>query len=308
MEKKFDVTLKSLLEDAPEDWPALAGVHEAKVAVIDADVSTISGAADKVLRLHGPPLSLMHFEFQASPDASLPRRANVYNAALEDRHDLPVASVVVLLRPEANLRVINGVYERRLPQAAEPYRIFRYQVIRVWELPVQALLHGGLGQLALAPVSAVSEQELPGVLREMKNRVTQVRDRGRLGRWWTAVYVLMGMRYEEALINQLLQGVLGMKESVTYQAIVREGLAQGLAKGLAQGLAEGELNEARKLLLRLGQSQFQIEAPPDVQLRVEAMQDLNQLEQLILRVTQAHSWDELLPAPPKPQRRKSSRR
>ncbi len=99
MEKKFDVTLKSLLEDSPEDWPILAGVHEPKVEAIDADVSTISGAADKVLRLHGPPPWLMHFEFQAGPDASLPCRANVYNAALENRHDLPVASVVVLLRP-----------------------------------------------------------------------------------------------------------------------------------------------------------------------------------------------------------------
>lgn len=296
MEKKFDATLKSLLEDSPEDWPALAGVHERKVAAIDADVSTISGAADKVLRLHGPPPSLMHFEFQAGPDASLPRRTNVYNAALEDRHDLPVASVVVLLRPEADLRAINGVYQRQLPQAVEPYRVFRYQVIRVWELPVQPLLQGGLGLLALAPVSAVSERELPGVMREMKNRVTQVRDRGRLGRWWTAVYVLMGMRYDQALITQLLQGVLGMKESVTYQAIIREGAAQG------------ELNEARKLLLSLGQSHFQTPAAPDVQSRVEAMQDLNQLEQLILRVSQAQSWDELLPAPAKPQRRKSPRR
>lgn len=295
MEKKFDVTLKALLEDAPEDWPILAGVADTHVEVIDADIATISGAADKVLRLHGPPPSLMHFEFQAGPDASLPRRVNVYNAALEDRHDLPAASVVVLLRPEANLRIITGVYQRQLPQAAEPYRVFRYQVIRVWELPVQSLLGGDLGRLALAPISAVGEAELPGVLREMKRRVARVRDRGRLGRWWTAVYVLMGMRYQDALVEHLLQGVLGMEESTTYQAIIRKGAAQG------------ELNEARKLLLRLGQSHFQREAPPDVQSRVEAMQDLDQLEQFILRVTQLRSWDELLPAPPKPPRRKSSR-
>lgn len=183
MEKKFDVTLKSLLEDSPADWPILAGVHERRVDVIDADVATISGAADKVLRLHGPPPSLMHFEFQAGPDASLPRRVNVYNAALEDRHDLPVASVVVLLRPQANLSVLTGIYQRQVPQATEPYRTFRYQVVRVWELPVQSLLKGGLGLLALAPVSAVSEAELPGVLREMKRQVAGVPDRGRLGRW-----------------------------------------------------------------------------------------------------------------------------
>lgn len=53
-------------------------------------------------------------------------------ALLEERHELPVESVIVLLRPEANLRAINGVYARWLPGAAEPYLQFHYRVIRVW--------------------------------------------------------------------------------------------------------------------------------------------------------------------------------
>lgn len=110
----------------------------------------------------------------------------------------------------------------------------------------------------------------------------------------------MGMRYPDAVVDQLLQGVLGMEESTTYQAIVR--------KGLTEGLAKGALVEARKMLLRLGQTHYQTAASAEVQARVEAMQDLEQLEQLLLRVTQVSSWEELLPAPPKPQRRKSPRR
>ena len=43
-----------------------------------------------------------------------------------------------------------------------------------------------------------------------------------------------------------------MKESTTYQAILREGLQQGRQKGRQEGLAEGAVTEARKLLLRLG--------------------------------------------------------
>lgn len=224
----------------------------------------------------------------------------MYNAALEDRHDLPVQSVIVLLRPEANLSTITGEYRRSVPGAGELYRIFRYRVIRVWELPVQSLLRGGMGLLALAPISAVHEAELPSVMREMKRRAVGVRDRGRLGRWWTAVYVLMGMRYEEALITQLLQGVLGMKESVTYQAIVRE--------GLVQGRTEGAVEEARKMLLRLGQAHFQAPAPPEVLNRIGDMQDLEHLEELLLRVTLLRSWNELFPKSPKPRRRKPSGR
>lgn len=163
MAKQFDVTLKSLLEDAPDDWPRLAGVAASRVTVIDADIATISGASDKVLRLDQPARWLMHFEFQSGPDASLPRRTTLYSAALEARHQLPVQSVVVLLSPRAHLNAINGTLESRVPNAPEPYRIFRYQVIRVWELPVATLLKGGLGQLALAPISNVRAADLGDV-------------------------------------------------------------------------------------------------------------------------------------------------
>lgn len=140
----------------------------------------------------------------------------------------------------------------------------------------------------------MSETELPGVLREMKRRVTKVRDRGRLGRWWTAVYVLMGMRYQDILVEQLLQGVLDMEESTTYQAIIRK------------GVAAGELREARKMLVRLGEKQFRSPPPANLQRRVARLEDLDQLEQLMLRVTQVRSWDELLPPAAKSRRSKSS--
>src|SRR5712692_6503625 len=103
MERRFDATLKSLLEDAPDDWPRLLGISDPDVRVIDADISTITGAADKVLRLRGPPPSILHLDFQSGPDASLPCDLNVYNSVLEKRHGLLVRTVLVLLSPRANL-------------------------------------------------------------------------------------------------------------------------------------------------------------------------------------------------------------
>jgi predicted transposase YdaD len=320
--KPFDVTLKSLLEDAPEDWPILAGVPNPKVTVIDSDIATISGAADKVLHLEGPPPWIMHFEFQSGPDASLPARSNLYSAAMEIRHDLPVQTVVVLLSPRAHLGSITGTHEVKLHHVAEPYRIFRYQLIRVWELPVDSLLHGGLGQMALAPISDVREAELPGVIGAMKQRAAKVRDRARRGRWWTAVNILMGLRYDKILVDQLLEGVMEMEESVTYQAIVAKGMAEGLAKGEAEGLAKGEAEglakgmakgeakgarqELRKVLLRLGAEQFGEPAPDWAAAALAQMDDLEQLEALATKVLHAASWKELLPPPRKTPRRKKA--
>ena len=52
--KPFDVTLKDLVEDFAMAWPTLVVVGPVcGVDVIDADISTVTGAAEKVLLVHG---------------------------------------------------------------------------------------------------------------------------------------------------------------------------------------------------------------------------------------------------------------
>ena len=57
---------------------------------------------------------------------------------------------------------------------------------------------------------------------------------------WQATYILMGLRYPIEVARRLLQGVMSMRESVTYQAIVQE----------------GALAEARKMTLLVGERYF----------------------------------------------------
>jgi hypothetical protein len=51
MSKPFDATLKGMLEASPPDWAELAEVPAKRVEVVDADVSTVTAATDKVLRV-----------------------------------------------------------------------------------------------------------------------------------------------------------------------------------------------------------------------------------------------------------------
>ena len=44
-------------------------------------------------------------------------------------------------------------------------------MVRVWEKPVEEVLAGGLGTLPLAPLSNVTEEELPAVIERMKTRI-----------------------------------------------------------------------------------------------------------------------------------------
>jgi hypothetical protein len=114
---------------------------------------------------------LLHLEFVSGHDAAtLPLTLNKRNILLEDRHGLPVRTVVVVLRPSADSPALTGQRQRGFPEEV-PYNVFGYQVIRVWQLPAAQLLAGGLGTLPLAPISAVTEAELPGIIEQMERRL-----------------------------------------------------------------------------------------------------------------------------------------
>ena len=224
MSPSYDPTLKTLVEASPADWLPLLGLPRKRVTVEDTDLATVvSGAVDKVLRVHAQPEYLLHFDFQAGHDsAMLPRRLRLYNSVLDYRHDRMVLSVAVVLRPEADSPQLTGSFERGFTDQ-EPIALLRYRVIRVWQLPVEQLLKGGVGTLPLAPVSDVNESRVPDVIRRMKERLNRER-RSRLAKdLWATTYVLLGLRYSDAFADLLFQEVLGMEESTTYQAIIRKG-------------------------------------------------------------------------------------
>src|SRR6266404_1260129 len=112
MPQPYDVTTKVLVESHPQDWLAYLGLPYQAVEVIDADVSTVTASADKVLRVREPAPSLAHIEFQSSRDRELPDRKLLYSVLLERRHRVTVRSVVVLLRPEADGPEVSGLIER----------------------------------------------------------------------------------------------------------------------------------------------------------------------------------------------------
>jgi predicted transposase YdaD len=273
--------LKALVETEPESWPALLGRPAGPTEVIDADIATVSGAADKVLRVAADPPYLLHLEFVAGHDAaSLPPKLHVRNGLLDDRHRRRVRSGVVVLRPEADSPRLTGAYRRGFPGEGA-YLTFRYQVVRVWELAPGPLLAGGLGTLPLATVSAVTEAELPGIIERMQRRLSGRRARRQAQRIWAASYILLGLRYSPGLAAQLFRGVVTMKESSTYQAILEE------------GRGEGAMHEARKLLRLVGDDAF---GPPDARTAaaIDRIHDLSRLEELCKRARAATNWQELL--------------
>src|SRR5262249_25464673 len=82
---------------------AFGSARAQRVSLIDADVSTVTAAADKVLRVEGDGGPwLLDIEPEARYAADAPDRLLLYSTILRQRHRLPVRSVLLLLRREAN--------------------------------------------------------------------------------------------------------------------------------------------------------------------------------------------------------------
>jgi predicted transposase YdaD len=277
---------------APADCLTLLGRRRRRVSVENADVATvISGAADQVLHVYDDPPYLLHLDFQAGHDSAvLPPRLKLYNSALDYRHDLPVLSAAVLLRPEADSPQLTGLLTRGFP-GEEPLATLRYEIIRVWEVPVERFLSGGLSTLPLAPVSAVSRQALPGIIRRMDERLSQPRARRQAPDLWAATFTLLGLRYDQEFARALFRGVLGMRESTTYQAI----------------LAEGRVEEARRILLMLGEERLGAADGP-ARAVLEGIVEAEPLEELLHHLSEAENWQELLAMTPRPRSTRRRRR
>jgi hypothetical protein len=243
----------------------------------------VSAEVDKVVRVGGKTPWLAHLEFQSGYDPTIGRRLVRYNTMLHLQYRLPVASVLVLLRPEANGPATNGEYHVALP-GMQPYLTYTYSVRRIWQEPPGDFLAGPLGTLPLAPLAAARRTALPGLLRAMDRRFEQEATVAEAGRLRVVTYTLLGLRYPPDLADRLMPGIRSMRDSSTYQAIVEE------------GRVEGRADEARTLLLYLGTRRF---GPPDAATRaaLEAVRDPERLDGWCKRLLDVTGWAELLATP-----------
>jgi hypothetical protein len=282
----FDVSAKEMIWDDPAEWLEKFGLsHGEPVEVIDSDITTLSAAADKVIRVGGANPYLVNIELQSSHETTLPRTLWYRGVALDYRHDMPVLTVLVLLRKEANSPSLTGIYERTLPDGRLTNR-YDYQVVRLWQENAESFLTAGICLVPLAPLTNVSENDLPVLITRMADRINQ-EPPARAAKLWTATCLLMGLRFPDDLTFSLLEGVQKMQESTTYQRILREGRAEGLTEGRILGV--------RELIFRHGRRRF---AQPDAATiaAVEAIHDFDQLKALLDRAydPNVHDWNELL--------------
>lgn len=283
---RFDISMKHLLLEHARDWASFFKVpDDVPVRVIESDLSSVTSLADKVFDIGGKQPFILHLEPHSYYERWLDLRMFEANARLAKRHRKPVHSCALLLDQQAWGRANRGYYRAASPVGRCGVD-FHYDVVKVWELGAEELLTSGVGLLPLAPVSAVSRQELPNIVARMDQRLRDEVPQAVAADIWTATLVLVGLRYDREFASLILRGVREtMKQSSTYQMILEEGLEEGLSKGVVQG--------RRGDILLLGTKKFG-KPTAEVKATLEAMTDAAQLETLLTRILDVSSWVELL--------------
>ena len=128
-----------------------------------------------------------------------------------------------------------------------------------------------------------AEARLPDVVNRFAERAVRespTRDAGNL--LLSCAYLLLGLRYDDAVASTLFKRVQTMKESSTYQGILREGRAEGRVEGRQDDIL---------LILR---TRFGA-VPPNVEAKVRATADPVQLQAVVVRAIQVAKPEELFP-------------
>jgi predicted transposase YdaD len=285
MATPFDATTKELVRYQPEDWLALLGLPPAPCELVDADLATVSTEADRLIRVNTASPYLVHIEFQAGHDGHrVPGRMLRYNVLAGEQTGLVTLSYVILLRPEADSPALTGKVERFRPNNT-PYLNFEYDVIRLWDMPVKAVLQGGMATLPMALLCDLSETTPEWVVSQMEQRIekeAQIENRRKL---WASTYLLAGVRFAPEIATTLLEkAVAQMKESSTYQKILADGRLEGIETGRLEGEREAFLRIASH---RLGQ-------PDKVIREIIEKATLPRLQVWMDNVLETRSWQELL--------------
>ncbi len=219
----WDGVMKRLVRGYAKHFARWLTEEAVFVRALDIELKNQHLFADALLEvmLYGK-AALLHIEFQAYVDPEMEMRLLEYNvlASRQYRH-LPVYSYVIYLRKAG--KIAESPLVRTFPDGEEVHRFF-FRVIKLWEVPAEALLQTGwIGVLPLVTLTDGGKQ--PEVVKEMIDRLAVAEDYDLLA----ISEVVGGLVFKKGPELEWFKRRFSMfqdilRESSVYQEIVERGI------------------------------------------------------------------------------------
>ena len=290
----FDTVSKHFIQTYPADFARFALQRDdiQDVKVLDTEQPNVR-RPDSLLRVRvGGKDVLVHHEFQTtdSTNPSMPRRMASYIGHLIGRYGLPVHSYVLYLRPNAGRRD-PGYYIQEHP---DHQIVIRYKVLRLSELPGQAVLDSGsAGLLPFAPLMQPPAEQAEAAWLEQC--VAKAWDASLApsvkADVLTGLTLLSGLVYNPQTVSTIVskEHLMDlMRESPFAQYLTQ----QAREEGIEQGIEQGERKHAIESLLEVVALRFGADAAESLAVPIRALDDVARLNQLHRTAIQASSFEE----------------
>ena len=225
----IDNVCKFLAESYSSDFASwLLGKPITLTKIEQSELAVEPIRADSVIFLESAEI-ILHIEFQTEPNQNIPFRMTDYRLRLYRKYpERRVHQVVIYLSPSKSPLVNETTFN------LEELR-HKFNVIRLWEQPT-AIFQQYQGLLPFATLSQTSTPE--ETLRQVARQIENITDKQLQSNVAASTAIISGIALSKEIIKRLLRSDI-MKESVIYQEILHEGLAEGKARGLAEGKAKG---------------------------------------------------------------------
>ena len=280
----FDTASKKQVETNPQDFVALCfqfGMKNTTVLeVVTPEQPTVEmHQADILIKaLHNGTEVLVHFEFQTtdSYDAEMPLRMAGYIIRAIEVYRLPVYSNVLYLRPDAG-RNDPGEFAQNLDR----HNIsIEYQVFRLIEMNGQEILD--LKPVGLLPFTPLMKRPADVDAEQWLRCCVQTADNMDVpnkAEYLGSLAVLGNLVYDsQTILNIILEETMQQPPIVEY--VAPQAHEQGVQQGIQQGIQQGVRESTRKHILEILTLRLQGDAAQTFKPKLEAIDDLQRLEQL----------------------------
>ena len=285
----FDTASKKQVETNPQDFVNLCFKFKltniTALELITPEQPTVEmHQADILIKaLRDDQEVLVHFEFQTtdSYDPEMPLRMAGYVIRAIEVYRLPVYSNVIYLRPDAG-RNDPGKFEQNL----ERHNIsIEYQVFRLIEMDGQEILDSK--SVGLIPFTPLMKRPVDMDAEQWLRRCVQTADSIDVSskpEYLGSLAVLGNLIYDAQTILEIIS------EETMQQSSIAEYLApEAHEQGIQQGIQQGAQETTRKHILEALTLRLQPETAQTFKPTLEAIEDLQCLEQLFRAAMQAET-------------------
>ena len=288
----FDTASKKQVETNPQDFVnlcfqfGLENITDLEIVTPEQPAVEMHQADILIKAVLNSSEVMVHFEFQTtdSYDPEMPLRMAGYIIRAIEAYGLPVYSNVIYLRPDAGRNDL-GKFEQNL----ERHHIsIEYQVFRLIEMDGQQILD--LKPAGLIPFTPLMKRPMDTDEAQWLRRCIQTADSidvPNKTEYLGSLAVLGNLVYDAQIILEIISEETMQQPSIVeylaqeaHEQGVQQGIQQGVQQGIQQGVQQGARESTRRHILEALTLRLQPRVAETFKPMLEAIDNLQHLEQL----------------------------